>query len=365
MKKIILFLAFSFMLSACGGQNVNKKSNIDKVVNYDDSQSLSISFMPIEKKVFSQGEILNVGYKLDKKVDSVILEVVGKDAVIKELESDSLKGNWSIKTSEKTKVGRVIYKFTFFKDKKRHSKQSSFKLLPSNKIRYSRVDVKKTIPMPKYFLQGLEIVGDTLYISSGGFGNSYIETVTLSNLKRLNLGQVKGDYFAEGLTVLGDKLFVLTWQNKKILTYDRKTLKLISEKDYIYDGWGLTNDGKYLYASDGTNVIHVLNPKTLEVVDNIEVLTSNGAVNYINELEWINGKIWANVFTNNFIVIINPMNGSVEEVMSCDELENSVKVYTPDDVLNGIAYDKKTNDLYLSGKNWCKMFIVKKLTVEK
>ena len=122
------------------------------------------------------------------------------------------------------------------------------------------------------------------------------------------------------------------------------------------EGWGITNDGEKLYMSDGTEKIYILNPETLKVEDYINVYTNGAKIESVNELEWVDGKIWANVYGKDAIAVINPKNGSIEAIINLSDLKNKVTKHPDVDVLNGIAYNPKTKTYFVTGKNWDKTF---------
>jgi glutaminyl-peptide cyclotransferase len=160
------------------------------------------------------------------------------------------------------------------------------------------------------------------------------------------------------MTVLNDTVYQLTWQSKIGYVYDTDLNKI---DDFKYnkskEGWGLTNDGTYLYKSDGSSKIWKIDPVTYEELGYIEVASSDRIVSKINELEWIDGKIYANVYTTNLIMIINPITGVVEGAINLNSITNEISNYSEkDNVLNGIAYDKKKDRLFITGKRWPKMF---------
>jgi glutamine cyclotransferase len=155
---------------------------------------------------------------------------------------------------------------------------------------------------------------------------------------------------------LGDKIYQLTWLNGKMHTYDKATLRHLATHTYKGEGWGLTSDGEKLYMSDGTNYIRVLNPETMAQERRFGVTLRGESLQYLNELEWIDGKIWANVYTTNYIVIIDPATGVVEGVIDCEGLLSDEDITTRTDVLNGIAYDAATKRIFVTGKRWNKLF---------
>jgi glutamine cyclotransferase len=207
------------------------------------------------------------------------------------------------------------------------------------------------------FTEGLEFYKDTLYESTGQKGTSYIRKYDYKTGKIYKQIDLEDKYFGEGITFLNNKLYQLTWQEKTGFIYNASTLKL--EKSFAYtkdiEGWGMTNDGKNIYQSDGTEKIWKTNPETQEMLDYINVYSGKTKIKAINELEYINGKFYANVFQKDAIAVVNPGSGAVEGILDMSGLRKLINV-TPDDVLNGIAYNPKTKTIFVTGKNWDKMF---------
>lgn len=212
------------------------------------------------------------------------------------------------------------------------------------------------------FTEGFEFYRDTLIESTGtpqGYKGYFakIDHKTGKTFKRIDLDP---QYFGEGITVIHDKIYQLTWQNATGFIYDANTLKLI--KKFPYDkkveGWGMTNDGQNIYHSDGTEKIWTMNPETQKLTDFINVYTNDSKIKSVNELEWINGKIYGNIWQKDAIAVINPKTGAVEAVLDLSALRAKV-TNKEAEVLNGIAFNKKTNTLFVTGKNWNKMFEIK------
>jgi glutamine cyclotransferase len=213
------------------------------------------------------------------------------------------------------------------------------------------------------FTQGLEFYKGNLYESTGHYKESKLRQLdykTGNVIKNLNLAD---EYFGEGLTVLNDKIYQLTWQKGTGFVYDVNTFKKINSFKYgtSKEGWGLCNDNTKLYKSDGTENIWILDPKNLIEEDNIQAYTNKGKIVGLNELEWINGHIYANRFQKNGVAIINPKNGAIIGVIDFSPLKNKVKQHETLDVLNGIAYNPETNTIFVTGKNWNKLFEVEVL----
>jgi len=210
------------------------------------------------------------------------------------------------------------------------------------------------------FNEGFEFFRDTLMESTGQNGKSYFAKIDYKTGKSYKKVSIDQQYFGEGITVINNKIYQLTWQNEKGFIYDANTLKKL--RTFTFDkkveGWGMTNDGKNIYHSDGTEKIWTMNPDTQKLTDFINVYTNDSKIKSINELEWINGKIFGNIWQKDAIAIINPKTGAVEGVMDLSALRAKV-TNKEAEVLNGIAYNKKTNTLFVTGKNWNKTFEIK------
>ena len=218
------------------------------------------------------------------------------------------------------------------------------------------------------YTQGLEFYKDTLYEGtgngmgpSGKKGISSLRKVAVKTGKVLKKLELPEAIFGEGITILNNKLYQLTWQNNEGYVYDPATFK--KEKTFPYfktmEGWGLTSDGKNLYMTDSSERIHILNPETFTPLDYINVYSGSTKVEAVNELEWIEGKIFGNVYQKDAIAIINPKTGAVEGIIDLSALKKKVTQLIDTDVLNGIAYNPKTKTIFVTGKNWDKMFEIK------
>jgi len=208
------------------------------------------------------------------------------------------------------------------------------------------------------YTQGLFFVGDTLYESTGQWGESTFRIVDLQSGNALRKLDFNEKYFVEGSVIFKDKLYILTWTNKVVFVYDPVTLEYQSTLSYPREGWGLTTDGESLIASDGSSKIFFMD-ENLKVSRTIDVRVDGRPVRYLNELEYIDGKIWANVYTTDTIVIIDPANGKVESMVDCTGLLPRQLRTKDTDVLNGIAYEQSTGKIYLTGKYWKRMYEVK------
>ena len=209
------------------------------------------------------------------------------------------------------------------------------------------------------YTQGLQFVDGEMWEGTGEYGHSQLLRTDLASGKVLQSKKLSKEEFGEGITVLGDKIYQLTWLNGKLHIYDKETLRHLATHTYKGEGWGLTSDGEKLYMSDGTSHIRVLNPETLVQERRFGVTLRGESLHNLNELEWIEGKIWANVYTTDHIVIINPENGIVEGIINLAGILPEKERDSRTDVLNGIAYDATTKRIFVTGKNWSKLFEIK------
>ncbi|MCL2643174.1 MAG: glutaminyl-peptide cyclotransferase [Candidatus Bathyarchaeota archaeon] len=207
------------------------------------------------------------------------------------------------------------------------------------------------------FTQGLTFDNKGNLIESTGLnGASSLRRVNLSDGKILQQINLAEEYFGEGITVVDDKIIQLTWQNKIGFIYNQETFDLLGNFKLNTEGWGLTYDNKHLILSDGTSKLHFLDTNTYQTINSINVHDAEGPVENLNELEYINGTIYANIWFSTKIAIINPTTGQVEAYIDLEELAQPHTTKNREAVLNGIAYNTQTNQLYITGKNWPNLY---------
>ncbi len=213
------------------------------------------------------------------------------------------------------------------------------------------------------FTQGLIIHNNKIIESTGQPGKSWVGEVdpaSGSHDKKIILNK---ELFGEGITILNNKLYYLTWQNRIGFVYDAQTYQRLKEFTYdqkIHEGWGLTHDGKNLILSDGTDKIHFLDTTDLHVIRTIQVRDKNMRIKEVNELEYVDGYIYANVWQTNWIIKIDPVNGAVVGKLDLSRLGNEIRAQFPTaDVLNGIAYDKNSRAFLVTGKLWPKAYLIR------
>ena len=229
----------------------------------------------------------------------------------------------------------------------------------SARVKQYKVEVVKEYPHDTgAYTQGLFFDGGRFYESTGQFGESSFREVELATGKVLSKMNFQQKYFGEGSVMLDGNLYILTWLNKVAFVYDAKTLEYRQTYSYPREGWGLTTDGKSLIASDGSSRLFFLTPE-LKQERYVDVKMDGRAVRNLNELEYIDGKVWANVYMTDLIVIINPADGTVEAIIDCTGLLPRKLRESRTDVLNGIAQDPATGKVYLTGKYWPRLYEVR------
>ncbi len=229
---------------------------------------------------------------------------------------------------------------------------------PEDLIAYSIV---KVFPHDKTaFTQGLVVEQGRLFESTGQHGTSWIAEVDIATGKQDKKVILDKKYFGEGIAILNNKIYQLTWQTKIGFVYDLRTFQKIKEFEYDREGWGITHNEKNLIVSDGTDQLYVLDTLSFKAVAVLKVKDGDKAAEKLNELEFIDGFIYANQWQTNFILKIDPTNGKVVGRMDLTELAEKVFPLNPNaDVLNGIAYEKKSKMLLITGKLWPAMVAVK------
>lgn len=212
---------------------------------------------------------------------------------------------------------------------------------------------------PSYFTEGLEFYKGLLFEGTGEYGTSYIVSYNPKNGNIKSTLKNDDQYFGEGITIMNGKLYQLTYKTRIGFVYNVNTFE--KEREFTFtsnEGWGLTNDGKNLIMSDGTSKIHFIDPDDFKIIKSIEVCDNKGILNYINELEYVNGSIYANILGRNIIIKIDALSGKVLEYINMEGLLSYINSSNID-VLNGIAYNQSENTFYVTGKFWPKMFSVR------
>lgn len=209
------------------------------------------------------------------------------------------------------------------------------------------------------YTQGLQLNGSRLFESTGMYGQSTLRENDATSGKILRKRALAKTVFGEGLAIVGGEMFVLTWKENIAYVFELDTFKPIRSHNYLGEGWGLTTDGKQLIMSDGSNKLKFIDPKDFSTLKTLEVKDGKIPVTNLNELEWIDGQIFANIYQTDKIARISPTDGHVTAWLDLTGLKNQLPKPNHADVLNGIAYDPSTGHLLVTGKYWPLMFEMK------
>ena len=348
MKKSRRLIIFLFLLSVLQLESCDENS---------DSDNISVSTNITDKKIQLNDTLKII---LSKSLKNLVFEIKTNNQIKKITPIDLNVGN-------NNQYNFLLNNLTLGKKELiiksvNTEKKVNFTLL--NNIAPKVYDYEIINEFPRSmnsYTQGLEFYNDTLYESLGRYGQSKLVKVEFRTGKKLKEINLASEYFAEGITILNNKIFQLTWKEKVGFVYDIDNFNKINSFEYenSLEGWGICNNGIKLYKSDGTEKIWLLDPENLKEEDYIEIYTNKNKVVGLNELEWINGKIYANRYLFDGIAIINPENGAIEGVINLSTLKNKVTQHENLDVINGIAYNKKRNSIFVTGKMWDKLFEIR------
>lgn len=344
---LILFLSLFVTLFSCSNQSSKSRKPVCSIsihpakTNYVFGEKISVNITTKVKngeiksiKVFYQNELLMESKELNFNIEGIEIKTLGNSIIkVEAVKTDGLS-NTQLKTIH-TLSNTVPEKLTY--------------------------KIVNTYPHSKeYFTEGFEFHGGYIYEGTGENGSSAIHKVNLSSGKAVQSVELNEKYFGEGITVLNNKIYQLTYRAKKGFVYDFNSFALIDSFQFsstTNEGWGLTNDGKYLIMSDGSQFLTWLDTVDFSIVKRIEVGNNKAIYKNINELEYIEGTIYANVYTTEMIVQIDPETGRILSEINFPDI---IKMYHNQkdriDYMNGIAWDDKNKRLYITGKLWPKLF---------
>lgn len=331
-------------------------------------KSNPIEIVELKPAIFDMGVDGGIGTFVGKKSTIKIklnendlseVELVYDSKVIQSWESP--KGSLSFDFTP-DRVGTYLMQVVSTnKDGRKISDDKNFRVLSDINPEKLKVEIINTFPHDNTsYTQGLEFYEGRIFESTGLYGSSKISELNLQTGQPKDgfTQKLDGTYFGEGITILNDLLYQLTWKKGKCFVYSLDgQLQLIDDFDFVgQDGWGLCNDGASLIMSDGTERLTFRNPKTFQIEKTIDVYNNRGAMTQLNELEYVDGKIYANIYQTNLIVLIDPDTGKILQEIDCTNLERVGR--GNGDVLNGIAFNSETEKMYVTGKNWNSLFEV-------
>ena len=336
--KLLKIIFVLILFTKCGDSSNRLKKNFSIQIN-------------AEKNIISNSDTL--------KISILNLNSIKIDSTQFQLDNNKVSNKIILKNIS---LGEKIIKAKVFFNNKKEVLIKKIVVLSSIKPKIYNYEILNIYQHDiNSYTQGLEFHKGVLYESTGQYGESKLRALDYKNNKILKNINLSPSYFGEGLTVLNEKIYQLTWKEGRGLIYDVNTLEQLDSFNYgqSKEGWGLCNDGRQLYKTDGSENIWILNAETLEEESFVQAYTNKGKLTNLNELEWVEGKIYANRYQKNGVAIVNPTNGAIEAVLDFKELKNKVTNHSGLDVLNGIAYNAETKSLFVTGKRWDKLFEVR------
>lgn len=305
------------------------------------------------KSMFSAGSDLQLRVKSKIKPDSIQIALTDYfDTIV------SAQENITIPTGS-FPLGKQNIKVNAFFAGKKQTKKVSVTLFSNITPPVLTYSVNHTYPHDiAAYTQGLVYHDGYFFEGTGVKGRSSLRKVEIETGEILKNLPLEDFFFGEGVCVYNDKIFQLTWQANKGFIYNKETFEKIAEVSYPTEGWGLTSDSTRLYMSDGSNCIYILEPESFTQIAKIQVYDNSGPVELLNELEFIDGTLYANVYQTDLIVKIDIKTGAVLEKIDLNGILPLADRHAQVDVLNGIAYDNETKRIFVTGKNWPKLFDV-------
>ena len=341
----LLVFILSFIIFSCGSNNGNKKSDFFlQLANNQSEFKLNESL---------QASIIN---KEEKEIDSVSFYF--GDRYLKSINA----GEEFSLNLDNMLLGNQTLKAVIYTPDVTDTLIENIKILNSQPPTVYTYEIINSYPHEATsYTQGLEFHEGILYESIGQYGKSKLRKLNLDTGEVLQEITLEDQYFAEGLTILNGNIYQLTWQEGEGFIYDLESFKRTGSFAYNQskEGWGLCNNGEKIFKSDGTEKIWILDPQTLAERSYIQPTHHKSISTQLNELEWVDGKIFANTYQKDGVAIINPENGAIEGLINFSGLRDKVTQHDQLDVLNGIAYNAETDQLFVTGKNWDKIFEVK------
>jgi len=349
MKNKLILLIIPIGLSIYSCQNKNQENGYN------------ITISPEAGANYKAGETVNVkvNYPAQLKADSVVYLLDSmrfaskKDSSIVSLKTDTMP------------MGVRLITAKIYQDGKSHDASTDIVLMAAKAPEELTYEVEHVFPHDtSAYTEGLMYQDGYLYESTGNYGHSSLRKVDLNTGKVVQIAKLASKYFGEGISIVDKKIIQLTYQEKVGFVYDKNTFKVLDvfNNNVGAEGWGMCFDGKKLYVDDGTNRIWLLNKATYQQTGFIDVYDDKGPINQVNELEYINGNLYANVYTTDTILMINPKTGAVLQRINMANLwpmsQRPANFDNEQNVLNGIAWDEKGKRMFVTGKKWPHLYQV-------
>jgi len=355
----LLFIFIVLILLSC---NKKESQKIKEPLADSEKKIKAVSVIEVKspkaEELFAVGTDIKIDLTLkviDINIDSVVVETENQK---EKLNIESLTYTWKTENLRTGENQLRIYAYSEGAQIDTYYLKLRFKsdIVPE----ILECKIINTFPHDiKSYTQGLIFEDGILYEGTGQYGQSVLRKTEFETGKILAELSLPAQYFGEGITALGDKIIQLTWTSRVGFVYDKQSFKLLTTLQYDTQGWGLTTDGKQLIMSDGSSIIYFLDPEYFTQSRTLEIFDNEGPVRMLNELEYINGLIYANIYQTEEIIAFDPKSGKVIKRIDCRKIIPDGFRGEQDNVLNGIAYDKNSGRIFITGKRWPKLFEVK------
>jgi glutamine cyclotransferase len=356
---LVMLIIWTLSCSGRSGKTAENKAASSVTVPEEPSLKLIKLILPEE----------NAGFKLHGQIKIVIIPEnnITPDSIRIWFDSQlvtvlkSMPWEYSVSSLSVTKTGRKSLKVVAYKTRSKPQTITRFIIVYSDAApKRNGYKVIKSYPHDKgAFTQGLVYENGLFYEGTGQVGSSNLRKVEPETGKVIFQLNLEPPLFGEGIAILGERIFQLTWESKVGFVYNKSTLKQINKIYYQTEGWGLTTIGDKLLMSDGSNILYIMDPDQYNIISEIEVYDNEKMVDKLNELEYINGEIWANIWQTDLIARIDPVSGKVIAYIDLKGILSDSETDTTIDVLNGIAYDQSGKRIFVTGKNWPKLFEIR------
>ncbi|HSH50612.1 MAG TPA: glutaminyl-peptide cyclotransferase [Bacteroidales bacterium] len=360
MNKILIYsiITISFLATnACKSEKQKQEKKEIKTSEVTKRVSVIEIKSPNAGELFTLGDIIKVDIALkdvDQNIDSLIIQTENTQTT---LFIDQLNYTWN---TQNLKTGKnTLHVSAYVRGKKIDTYTLKLRFKSNIKPGLYECRIVNTYPHDtKAYTQGLFYDNGILYEGTGQKGESSLRKVVLETGELIQSLSLPAKYFGEGITAFGDKIIQLTWTSQTGFVYNKESFTLINTLQYPTQGWGITTDGKKLIMSDGTQTIYFLEPEYFTEIGRVEVYDHEGPVRNLNELEYIDGLVYANVFLKEEIIAFDPKTGKMIKRIDCRKIIPEGYRNEHDNVLNGIAYDKNNNRIFITGKRWPHLFEV-------
>ena len=342
--RTLIILSLTFLISCGGDKETAETSESPRIKNF------SKIILPESNQEVVYGEAISFEIGSSETADSIVLEYGDEHVVYTDLTFD-----W---TPKAFKTGKQKVRIKVFSGDQAETHYARLVVLSDITPTAMTYELLGEYPHAEdAYSQGLFFIGDTLVESTGQRGESRISKQNLKTGEIYQTAALDNSYFGEGSTIWEDKIFYLTWTTNVGFIYDQN-LQPTGQFNYTHEGWGMTTMGDTLVVSDGQEILHLLDPRDMSEIGKLEVYDNEGKVVYINELEYFNGLIYANIWQTELIVTIEPTTGRVLDLIDLSGLRKNFNS-SEAEVLNGIAYKSNSDQIFVTGKNWPKLFEVK------